>query len=188
MLDQGAERDADAEIAQLRGLVARLEARCAELDRLAHYDSLVPLPNRRGFLRQLELFIARFQRYGDPAAVLFVDMDGLKALNDGHGHGAGDRALIQLASLLVNGVRQSDCVGRLGGDEFGIVLDRADHGSAGDTAQRLIRFVSDERFEIEGRCIPLSITVGLTMIEFDDTPEAVLARADRAMYEAKAAA
>ena len=176
------------EIARLRALVAKLEARCVDLDRLAHYDSLVPLPNRRGFLRQLELIIARFERYGHPAAVLFVDLDGLKMLNDSFGHLAGDHALIHVASLLTGGVRQSDCVGRLGGDEFGILLDHADEATAEHTAARLVDLVASEDFRFEGVLLPLSVAIGMTMIERGDTAAAVLARADHAMYQGKVAA
>ncbi|MFN2473961.1 MAG: GGDEF domain-containing protein [Sphingomicrobium sp.] len=178
----------NAEIAYLRGLVAKLEARCVELDGLAHRDSLVPLPNRRGFLRQLELVIARLERYGDPAAVLFVDLDGLKMVNDSFGHCAGDSALIHVSALLVGGVRQSDCVGRLGGDEFGILLDHADESCAAETAARLVELVAGEEFLVDGTSIPLSIAIGMTMIEVGDTADAVLNRADRAMYQGKAAA
>jgi diguanylate cyclase (GGDEF)-like protein len=182
------DRDDAAEIDRLRGMIAQLEARCAELDRLAHHDSLVPLLNRRGFLRQLELVIARHERYGDPAAVLFVDLDGLKMLNDSFGHPAGDSALIHVAAMLVGGVRQSDTVGRLGGDEFCILLDHADERSAAETAERLVDTIAGDEFFIDGMPVPLSVAIGVTVIERGDTPAAVLARADQAMYQGKVAA
>lgn len=184
---QEVSRDSNGEIARLRALVATLEARCTELDNLAHQDSLVPLRNRRGFLRQLELVIARHHRYGDAAAVLFVDLDGLKMLNDWFGHLAGDAALVHVASLLVGGVRQSDMVGRLGGDEFGILLDRADARTAAETAERLIDTIAGAEFSIDDQPVPLSVAIGMTIIEHGDTPAAVLARADQAMYMGKAA-
>src|SRR5207248_2997139 len=126
-----------AEISRLRGMVARLEQRIAELDRLAHNDPLVPLPNRRGFVRELERLLARIARYDEPCAMLFVDLDDLKQLNDRHGHCAGDAALIHVAQLLVEGVRQSDTVARIGGDEYAILLERADAAEAAETATRL---------------------------------------------------
>ena len=180
--------DREAELVELRGRIAELEQRCLDLDRLAHCDPLVPVPNRRGFLRQLELTIARFKRYRDPAAVLFVDLDGLKMLNDCFGHPAGDTALIHVASLLSRGVRKSDTVGRLGGDEFGVLLDHADETTALETAERLVDSIADEEFFINGKPVPLSIAIGFTLIEVDDTPCAILARADAAMYQGKAAA
>ena len=107
----------------MSGKVARLQERVEQLDQLAHQDSLINLPNRRGFMRELERLIARVDRYGIDGAMLFVDVDGLKTINDTFGHRAGDEALIQVANLLANGVRQSDVVARIGGDEFGILLE-----------------------------------------------------------------
>jgi len=104
------------EIARLRAQVERLESQVGELDRLAHCDPLVPLANRRGMLRELETMIARHERHGTPAAMLFVDLDDLKVLNDSFGHGGGDAALMQVAEKLLEGTRTNDCVARLGGD------------------------------------------------------------------------
>ena len=175
------------EIARLRGQIARLESRCEELDREAHRDALVPIANRRGLVRQLDMLIARRERHNVPAALLFVDVDGLKALNDSCGHSAGDAALIFLATLMVGTVRQTDLVARLGGDEFGILLDHADEAAAMDTANRLVNSVASSNFIHHGRPLPLSVAVGITAIDLGDTAEAVLERADREMYRDKAA-
>ena len=180
--------DAATEIARLKAEIARLESRVEDLDRLAHHDSLVPLPNRRGFVRQLEQMIDRASRYGDGGAMLFVDVDGLKMVNDSFGHHAGDAALIHVAELLVCGVRQSDCVSRFGGDEFAILLERADLRQAEETAMRLADRIAGTEFCHDGLCIPLSAAIGIAMIEPGDRPESVIVRADRAMYEVKAAA
>ena len=176
------------EIARLRGQVARLESRCDELDREAHRDALAPVANRRGLVRQLDMLIARRERYNIPAALLFVDVDGLKSLNDSFGHAAGDAALIYLAQLMAAGVRKSDLVARLGGDEFAILLDHADEASAMETANRLVNAVADSDFMHHGQPLPLSVAIGITAIEQGDTAEAVLDRADREMYRDKAAA
>jgi len=176
------------EIARLRGQIARLETRCEELDREAHRDALVPVANRRGLVRQLEMLIARRERHSVPAALLFVDVDGLKSLNDSCGHSAGDAALIHLAQLMVGAVRKTDLVARLGGDEFGIVLDHADEAAAMETANRLVNSVAGSEFIHRGRPLPLSVAVGITVIGEGDTAEAVLERADREMYRDKAAA
>lgn len=183
--------DSDAlmeENARLRGQIARLESRCEELDLEAHRDALVPVANRRGLLRQLEMLIARRERHNVPAALLFVDVDGLKALNDSCGHSAGDAALIHLARLMVGAVRQTDLVARLGGDEFGILLDHADEAAAMDTANRLVNSVAGSEFIHRGRPLPLSVAVGISAIAQGDTAEAVLERADREMYRDKACA
>lgn len=176
------------EIGRLRGEVARLEGRIEDLDRLAHHDSLVPLLNRRGFTRQLEKLIDRTNRYGDGGAMLFIDVDGLKMLNDSFGHHAGDAALVHLATLLRGAVRQSDCVARFGGDEFAVLLERTDPAQAGETARRLADLIADTEFRCDGQSIPLSAAIGIAMIEHGDCAQAVLIRADRAMYEDKAAA
>lgn len=177
-----------AEISRLRGEVARLESRVEELDRLASMDPLVPVANRRGLIRQLDLLIARAERHGTPAAMLFVDLDGLKDLNDAFGHAAGDAALIHLAEMMVGSVRQTDLVARLGGDEFAILLDHADETSALETAARLVNTVAACEFCYEGTCLPLSVAIGFTLVEVGDTPESVMARADQAMYREKVAA
>src|SRR5690348_3993634 len=109
-----------AEVARLRAQVSQLQERVEHLDQLAHQDSLVSLPNRRGFMRELERLVDRAKRYGESSAMLFVDLDGLKMINDSFGHLAGDGALVQVAALLNRGVRRSDVVARIGGDEFAI--------------------------------------------------------------------
>jgi len=176
------------EIAQLKGRIARLETQVADLDQLAHRDALVPLANRRGMMRELETMIAQHERHDIPVAVLFVDLDGLKLINDSFGHEGGDAALVHVARQLLTGVRAEDCVARLGGDEFCILLDRADEARAIETARRLANMVAGDDFLIDGQPVPLSVAIGLTLVERGDTPTAVLARADRAMYCVKIAA
>lgn len=176
------------EISLLRGKVARLQERVAQLDQLAHQDSLINLPNRRGFMRELDRLIARVDRYGISAAMLFVDVDGLKMINDTLGHRAGDEALIQIANLLSKGVRHSDVVARIGGDEFGILLESSDADAAHETAARLIEQISSCEVLHDGEALPLSVAIGVGMIDALDTAEAVMERADEAMYRRKAAA
>jgi diguanylate cyclase (GGDEF)-like protein len=176
------------EISRLRGAVERLEARVEELDQLAHRDPLVPLANRRGMLRELETMIARHERHETPAAMLFVDLNELKALNDSFGHCGGDAALVMVAEKLLQGTRATDCVARLGGDEFCVLLEHADEKDALETAERLVDLIADEDCHFEGTPMPLSVAIGVTLIEKGDTPATVLARADKAMYRVKAAA
>jgi len=174
------------EIERLRAELRRSEERLAELDRLAHRDPLVDLPNRRSFLEKLERVLIRVQQHAGRAALLFVDVDGLKAINDKFGHGAGDKALVQVSRLLVSSVRSGDFVGRLAGDEFGILLEDMDELSAWQMALRIVETVDDCQFCIDGVCLPLSVAVGVGKIEPGDSPESVLARADREMYRIKA--
>jgi diguanylate cyclase (GGDEF)-like protein len=176
------------EITRLRADIARLESRVEELDRLAHQDPLVPLANRRGMLRELEIMIARHERHGTPAAMLFVDLNDLKMLNDEYGHVGGDAALVSVAEKLLAGTRGNDLVARLGGDEFCVLLDHADEKSALETAERLVDSIARQDFIFEGTPIPLSVAIGVTLIEQGDTPCTILSRADKAMYRVKAAA
>jgi len=120
--------------------------------------------------------------------MLFVDIDGLKRINDSFGHKAGDEALIQVANLLTCGVRKSDCVARLGGDEFGVLLSHATEESARETAGRLTAAIEQQDTHCDGNRLPLSVAIGVTVIAANDTPDAVIARADRSMYDEKSAA
>lgn len=186
-------RDAepDALIGEIRRLaseVERLESRVEQLDHLACMDTLVPAANRRGLIKALEMVLSRHERHGVPAAVLFIDVNGLKAINDSHGHAAGDAALIHLTELMSRNVRRSDLVARLGGDEFAILLDHSPDEVATETARRLAREVGRSDFLYRDAPLDLSVAIGLAMIERGDTPERVLDRADRAMYSKKNAA
>ena len=184
--DSDAERLVD-EIDRLRSQVAQLQERVELLDQLAHQDTLINLPNRRGFMRELDRLVDRAKRYGHNAAMLFVDLDGLKMINDSFGHRAGDEALIQVAALLTNGVRRSDVVARIGGDEFAILLENANEESAHETAARLVDLVCGCEFSHDGDELPLSVAIGVAMIDGDEDSISVMARADEEMYRRKAA-
>ena len=115
------------EVDRLRRELDDSRNRIAFLERLADEDSLMPIANRRAFVRELSRMMAFAQRYGTPASVIYFDLDGLKAVNDQHGHAAGDAALQHIAQILVDSVRNTDVVGRLGGDENAAeALDAAD--------------------------------------------------------------
>src|SRR5690242_11777429 len=109
-----------AENERLKRELAVARARIGELEARADIDPLLDILNRRGFERELKRALAHMKRYGTQAALMFVDLDGFKAINDRYGHGAGDALLKAVARELVSQVRSSDVVGRLGGDAFGI--------------------------------------------------------------------
>ena len=176
------------EIGRLRAQVSQLQERVEQLDDLAHRDTLINLPNRRGFMRELERLIDRARRHDHMAAMLFVDLDGLKMINDTFGHRAGDGALIQVAEMLSKGVRRSDVVARIGGDEFAVLLENATEESAHETASRLEDMICSCEFTHDGDALPLSVAIGVGMIDGDDEPNAVMDRADEEMYRRKAAA
>jgi diguanylate cyclase (GGDEF)-like protein len=173
------------EIKRLQLKVTALEHQVGELEAIAHLDPLVGLPNRRAFLGSLENLIRRTERYGDPAAIIFLDVDGLKAINDTFGHEAGDAALDRIAKLIVSSVRSSDCVARIGGDEFAVLLERADELGAWNMALRVVETVVGSEFCIADCRLPLSVAAGVGVIRPGDTPASVMRRADEAMYQFK---
>lgn len=177
-----------AEISRLRAQVAKLQERVEELDELAHQDSLIAMPNRRGFERELDRLIARVERYGARAAMLYVDVDGLKMINDSFGHRAGDAALTQVATLLASGLRRSDVVARIGGDEFGVLLENVDEDQAQETALRLCDLIGSAEVTHDDDPLPLSVAIGVAMIGGGDALSDVMARADEEMYRRKVAA
>lgn len=176
-----------AENEGLRAALDEMRERLAELERLADSDTLTPLPNRRVFVREVDRVMRHVARYSTPAAVMFVDLNALKAINDAHGHQAGDAALIHVAAILTRELRATDVVARIGGDEFGLLLDHLDEDQAVAKAASLVAVLADEPLDLGARRITVGLSIGLTMIRKDDSVDAILARADADMYAAKAA-
>jgi diguanylate cyclase (GGDEF)-like protein len=173
------------EIERLRCEIAQQETKLAELTLLAHSDPLLGLPNRRSFVACLERLIARVDQHDVQASMILADVDGLKMINDRHGHNAGDKALAEISGLLVASVRKDDCVARFAGDEFAILLENTDELSAWQMALRVAETVNEHPFQLDRVCLPLSVAVGVAPIWRGDTPDAVIARADREMYRIK---
>ncbi len=172
----------ELEVERLRAEVARLERALAAAELLADRDPLFPVLNRRAFVRELGRALAFQARYGGEASLAFFDMDGLKRLNDAHGHAAGDAALAQVAATLVDEVRESDVVGRLGGDEFAVILAQAPAAEGRAKAARLAEAVAATPLVHGGRRLPLSVSVGVRALEPGRAPAELLADADAAMY------
>ncbi len=166
----------------LKATLADLQTRLEELERLANTDTLLPLPNRRAFLRELDHVLHRVARHNTPAAVLFIDLNGLKAINDCHGHQAGDAVLLHVASILKASLSADDMVARIGGDEFGLILNGLDEPAAMAEADLLARTVASEPVDLGRLAVKVSVTAGLAMVRAGDAVETVLARADAAMY------
>ncbi len=175
------------ESAGLRHELERTRSRLAELERLANEDSLTPISNRRAFLRDLARMIGYVERYGAACSLLYFDLDGLKAINDGYGHAAGDAALIHVAEMLLTHTRSSDVVGRLGGDEFGVLLTRADEAVALAKALQLADVVARTPLVSKGQAIPISVACGAHRLAAGEEPQVALAAVDRAMYRQKRA-
>lgn len=184
---RGAVQTLLGEIDDLRGEVGQLKARLSEMEGLADRDALTPLLNRRAFLRELSRVRAFAERYGSPASLVFFDLDGFKRVNDRLGHAAGDAALKTVAERLEANVRKSDVVGRLGGDEFGVILVQADQATAETKALALAAAIEDEPLSLGQRPLSLRISYGVRQLEAKATTEQLLAAADAAMFARKRA-
>lgn len=182
-----AEADLHAEIARLRAEAAALTARAERAEALADHDVLTPVLNRRGFMTVLARNLAYCRRHGVEAALLYLDLDGFKAINDSRGHAAGDAALIAVAELLLANVRESDAVGRMGGDEFTVVLMNAGAEEGREKARRLNAALAGEGFVWEGERLPLGGSFGVRAYADQADAEVWLAEADAAMWLRKKA-
>ncbi len=169
-------------IARLKAELAQTRARLAEVELLADRDPLAPVLNRRAFLRELHRTIAYCQRYGAEASLVFFDLDGFKAVNDSFGHAAGDAALKVVAATLAHHVRESDVVGRLGGDEFGVILAQANREAAEIKAAALVEEIERTPVIVGGRAIALGASFGIRQFEPGLDAGQMMAEADAAMF------
>jgi len=169
-------------------LAATLDRKWVEdrLTYMARYDSLTGLPNRSMYLDRLEHSLAQARRSGAFIAVLFIDLDHFKVVDDTHGHGAGDDVLVQAARCLQDCLRSGDTVGRLGGDEFAAVLgDLTCADDAGPVARKIVDALT-RSFCAAGHDVHVSASIGISMFPFDGTePRRLLMNADMAMYRSK---
>jgi two-component system, cell cycle response regulator len=160
----------------------------AQLRQLAIIDELTGLHNRRGLITLAEHQLKVARRRGTPAAVLFIDLDGMKGINDTHGHAEGDRALQDTADLLRATFRTSDLLARVGGDEFCVFLPDCDPPTATGVTERLRGAVRAHN-ETADRPFALSLSVGVAEYDpaVDPDIDALIERADRSMYREKSA-
>jgi diguanylate cyclase (GGDEF)-like protein len=174
-----------AERERLHDDLAKARTRIAALERLADEDTLTPVANRRAFVRQLTRMIAFTHRYGVPASVVYFDINNMKQINDEHGHPAGDAALRHIATVLRDNIRSSDLVGRLGGDEFGVILAQTDEEQALDKAAALAEAIAETPLRWGDTAIPVSAAYGIYAFTGRDDPQHAIEAADRAMYRQK---
>jgi diguanylate cyclase (GGDEF)-like protein len=157
-----------------------------EMRRLANYDHLTGLPNRTLFMDRMEQALARARRSRHPLALLFIDVDRFKSVNDSLGHNVGDQLLYQIGQRLLECVRTSDTVARLGGDEFTVIVEDCMESQAVTlTCERILTSLSESML-LEGTEINLGCSIGVSMYPTDGTTvQALLQNADSAMYKAK---
>ena len=176
------------EVDNLRRELVQTRARLDEVEKAADQDQLLPLLNRRAFVRELTRYIAFAGRYNMPASLIYFDLNHFKQINDTHGHAGGDAALKHFAETLLSHVRDSDCVGRLGGDEFGVLLTYADQKTALRKADVLADALRASPTLWDGQAITVSFSYGAFELKAGDNADIAMARADEAMYAQKKAA
>jgi diguanylate cyclase (GGDEF)-like protein len=181
-----ASADPKLTIRRLRAQLARAQARIGELEAAADQDFLLDIPNRRGFERELNRSIAYIKRYHASGALIVLDVDRLKPINDAYGHAAGDEVLKAIVAVLLRHVRSSDVIGRLGGDEFALLLWNLSETDAYAKAATLEQAVDGLSFVFRGRRISAGASAGVAVLGAHAEAGRALEEADSAMYVRKA--
>ena len=176
-----------SEVDNLRRELSDARKRLDEVEKAADQDGLLPLLNRRAFVRELTRYIAFTGRYNTPASLIYFDLNHMKQVNDTHGHAAGDAVLKHFSEVLQGQVRDSDSVGRLGGDEFGVLLSHAGQDQALRKADALAEALRGKPVTWNGQQIEVSFAYGAFELKPGDTADIAMARADEAMYAHKKA-
>jgi diguanylate cyclase (GGDEF)-like protein len=185
-LNASLEQQVADKTASLRDALQRAEKTNVMISHMADHDPLTGLFNRRRMHRELAAAVSYSARYGDPFALVFIDLNRFKAINDNHGHEAGDRLLSGFAALLEQTTRDSDRTGRWGGDEFVVLLPRSTRQGAQEFAERLQDRVGRHSIDIGPVQIVAAASIGIAVHPDDGTdPEALLAHADQHMYRVK---
>ena len=173
------------EVQQLRAELASARERVGELENLADRDPLLDMLNRRAFVRELERTLSMIDRYGVITCLVFIDVDILKTINDQYGHGAGDAALKTVADIVNANTRQTDLFGRLGGDEFGLLLTHTKKDEALEKLKSLSAMIADATVAYEETPFNVSISYGVVELNASSSVETLLKDAGAAMYQAK---
>jgi diguanylate cyclase (GGDEF)-like protein len=178
--------DAKLTVRRLRTQLAKAQAQIDELQAHADTDFLLDIPNRRGFERELHRSIAYIKRYHASGALIVLDVDRLKPINDAFGHAAGDQVLKAIVAVLLRHVRSSDVIGRLGGDEFALLLWNLSETDARAKAAALEQAVDRLSFEFGGRTVATGASAGVAILGPHAEASKALEEADSAMYVRKA--
>lgn len=184
--DDGTRETIKATIRGLRSKLKAAERRVAELEAAADTDFLLEIPNRRGFECELARAIAYMKRYRASGALIVLDVDRLKPINDSFGHAAGDQVLKAIAATLTRQVRASDVVGRLGGDEFALLLWNLSESDAKAKAEIFEQAIDDLSFTFRGQHVTAGASAGVALLGAQSDAGRALEEADAAMYVRKA--
>ena len=174
-----------AEIQRLKAELIDAEWKIAELEARADVDPLLGIFNRRGFARELTRSLAYVNRYGTAAALMFIDLDLFKGINDQHGHAAGDALLKAVAAGLAAHVRASDVVARFGGDEFAVLMWNLDAAQAAAKARELENIVGRIAVPYGAARLSVGASAGVVPLLANSNPAEIIDAADKAMYARK---
>lgn len=173
------------ELADSKAHLAEQQRQIESLQTAVRVDGLTQVANRAYFDEYLAGALRHFQRYKEPFSLMLVDIDHFKAINDTHGHQAGDRILRAMARKMKAAVRGSDFVARYGGEEFAVVLIRAGLPVALEVAENVRHSIETTAFRLEESTLHVTVSIGVAEVAAGDTPESIIKRADDALYKAK---
>ncbi len=174
------------EIDALRMDVDDLKLALSQAQSAADHDPLVPVYNRRAFVRETTRVVALVRRHEIEASLIYFDLNGFKTVNDLYGHAAGDQVLRAIGETLIRQTRETDIVGRIGGDEFAVVLTHVGPEAARQKAEALAAALRTERMHHDGVELSVATSFGVADIDGTEAAERVLALADEAMFADKA--
>lgn len=162
--------------------LSRTKDSLSEIERLVDVDCLAPIPNRRAFMRRLAWAITMYERYSHPSTILYFDINDFKHVNDHYGHAAGDIAIRHVSQLLSAGMRESDFLARIGGDEFAVIMYYASEDAAKKRGAKIVEKLSKTPFTFNSKSIYVSSAYGCYTVRAGDDAESALAAADMSMY------
>lgn len=172
------------EVIKANKLITQLTDQVKTLEKTSNLDSLTQIFNRRALSTYLDTVCSK-ENLKYELHLLMMDIDDFKAINDSHGHVAGDKILIFIANIVKKTLRDGDKIFRYGGEEFIIILNRIDKKSCMQIASRLLKLISGNNLLYKGKSLNVTMSMGITQLESDDTPDSLIARADKALYKAK---
>ena len=173
------------EVDRLRREVEQTRSRLEDLAKAADQDMLLPILNRRAFVREVSRFIAFSERYGTPSSLIYFDLDNFKAVNDAHGHAAGDAVLRHFSDLIAGQIRETDVLARIGGDEFAVILAHVTLEQATKKCASLSQALHGDPPVWNGKEVELSFSCGAYELHAGIDPDHAISHADKAMYVEK---
>ena len=173
------------EVTRANSVISRLTNKIKELENSSNLDSLTKVLNRRALTAYLDNLCSK-QDVNQELYMLIIDIDDFKSINDSYGHIAGDKILIFIANIFRKTLRDGDKIFRYGGEEFVIILNRLDFTACMEIASRILNLVSNNKLVYKGESLHVTVSIGVTSYQKNDTPDSIIHRADKALYQSKA--